>query len=156
MKTILITILQAVEAKNILRTQIVKTLLKDPNIRIICITRSKERVLYYQKEIPHERIIYNAMYDVPVGGLEKIFSFLKFHLIRTATTDLRKKMHLIDSGNYFTFFSTTLLNRLIARKSIRQILRFFDYHFIGSTGFGMVLDTYKPDVVFLALFKCHR
>lgn len=150
MRTILIPIFQAVEAKNILRTEVIKALLADPDVRVVCLSRFPERAAYYQKEIAHERIIYDSFAGVISGPVEKIFSFLKFHLIRTRTTKLRKELRRRDSANHLLYFATLFFDYLIARRSVRQFLRFFDQRFVGDCGFGAVLEKHNPDVVFLA------
>ncbi len=150
MRTVLITIYQAVEAKNILRTDIIRSLLAEPDVRAVCLTKFKERADYYRQEIPHERIIYDYCDQEPGGALERYFSALKFHLIRTATTDLRRRMNFEESGNYFSYLIGRALNFLLARGSIRRLARFLDYHLVSDSGFGDILRRYQPDVVFFA------
>lgn len=149
MKTVLLTIFQGAVAKNVLRTTIVKTLLAQQDVRVICIVMSPKRATFYRKEIAHERISYDAFYAVPVGRLERVLSFLKFRLIKTATTDLRHRMSYDMHRNYIRYAASVFFNRLIARSSVRKILRFFDYHFIADPGFGALLEKHHPDVVFL-------
>ncbi|MBI2639315.1 MAG: CDP-glycerol glycerophosphotransferase family protein [Candidatus Sungbacteria bacterium] len=147
MKTILLTIFHGAAAKNILRTGVLNALLKEKDVRIVCLMRFPDRVLLYQQEIPHERLAYDAFYRIPGGALERMFSFLKFRLIKTATTDLRHKMSYDSHRNYSRYVSSLLFNWVIARKVVRQALRFVDYHLVGDSGFGSVLEKYRPDAV---------
>ncbi len=149
MKTILITIFHGAAAKNILRTNVVKILLQEPDVRVVCLMRFPDRADLYQKEIPHERMVYDTFYKIPNGVLEWVFGFLKFRLIRTATTDLRHKMSYDEHKNYVRYIGSTFFNRIIARSSARRFLRFFDLRLIGNPGFGAVLEKYRPDVVVL-------
>lgn len=150
MKTVLITIFQAVEAKNILRTNVIKALLEDNAVRVVCLARFPERAEYYAREIPHERITYDAWYQAPQGMLERFFSFLKFSLIKTKTTDLKRLMYYEESGNFVSFTFGRIFNFVFAQKFVRQLIRFIDYRFIPNAGFGALLEKYRPDVVFLA------
>lgn len=149
MKTILMAIFHGAAAKNILRTNVIKALLKEQNVRMVCLMRFPDRAALYQKEIPHERLRYDTFYKVPNGMLEGLFSFLKFRLIKTATTDLRHKMSYDMHKNYVRYAVSTAFNRLAARLYVRKTLRFFDLHCIGDPGFGAVLEKYRPDVVVL-------
>lgn len=149
MKTILITITHGAAAKNILRTKVIKALLAAPGVNVTCLMRFPERALSYQKEIAHVRLTYDSFYRIPDGLAERLLSFLKFRLIKTATTDLRHRMSYDEHKNYFRYIASSLFNQIIARRSVRQFLRFFDFRFIGDPGFGAVLDKYRPDVVVL-------
>lgn len=150
MKTIFITLFQAIEAKNILRTAVVTELLKDPTVRIVCITKSKERADYYAKEIPLERITYEVFTKEPCGFFESIFTKAKIFLVRTKTTDLRRNILLKERKSYVAYFVGSLASRILARKVIRSFFRYFDARLGGDPGFSELFDTHKPSVVFLA------
>lgn len=149
MKTIVITVFQASVVKNILRTDVIKTLISRPDVRVICLMCFPERVLHYQKELPYEHVLYDSFYETPKGILERFFSVLKFHLIKTATTDLRKKMHYEETGNYFLYIATTILNRLITIRPVRKLIRALDYSLIKNHEFEEALIRLKPDILVL-------
>ena len=150
MKTIFITIFQGIEAKNILRTSVIQHLLARPDIRVVCFVKSPERAAYYQKEIPHERLIFEPFHRSPGGRLERLMGFLKFHLFRTKTTNLKRRMHRELSGNEPLFLASHALNWLIARPLVRKLLRPLDQALIGDPGFGPYFERYRPAAVFLA------
>ena len=150
MKTVLVTIFQAVEAKNILRTNVIHRLLEEPDVRVVCLTRSPERAEHYRREIAHERLRYEVYDGSPSGFWERLFSFLKFRLIRTATTDLKRRMHRgrgVRSIGYWCGFAA---NRMIARRSMRCVARFFDARLVSEPGATALLKTHRPDAVFAA------
>lgn len=149
MRTILIPIYQAVEVKNILRTDIIKKLLERPDVRVVCLVRYPERIDYYKKEIPHDRIAYDVFYQAPQGAFERFFSMLKFHIIRTDTTDLKRRLRYEAAGGIIRYKVGSVMNRLLARKTARSLLRFLDYRVVGDPGFAEVLRKYNPDAVFL-------
>ncbi|MDP3727714.1 MAG: CDP-glycerol glycerophosphotransferase family protein [bacterium] len=150
MKTIFITIFQGIEAKNILRTEIAERLLAEPDVRLVCFVRSEERVAYYRKEFPHERIVFESFRTSPRGRFERIMRFLKFHLIRTKTTNLKRRMHLELSGNRMLFIVSHGLNWLIARPVFRRLLRLLDQRLVADPGFTQYFERYRPAAVFLA------
>ncbi|MDO8500057.1 MAG: hypothetical protein Q7S66_05410 [bacterium] len=149
MKTILVTIFHGAAAKNILRTGVMKTLLRPPDVRVVCLMRFSDRADSYRVEIPHERVVYDTFYKTPSGALERFFSFMKYRLIRTATTDLRHEISFDKHRSYALYGAAVFLNFIVARPVIRKALRFLDYYFIGDPGFGGILEKYKPDAVFI-------
>ena len=54
-KTIFLTIFEGVEAKNLLRTSVLPTLMSHPNVRIVLFTKSQEKIDYYRKEFSDQR-----------------------------------------------------------------------------------------------------
>lgn len=150
MRSIFITLFQGVEAKNILRTDIYKKLAAQSDVRLVFFVGSPERADYYRKEFSAANVFYEVVVHRPAGFWEKIFSGLKFTLLRTATTDLRRRMTLEESGSYAHFIWGWLLNRILARRLVRQIVRFLDFRLVRDDTFSSHFEKYKPDVVFLA------
>jgi len=157
MRTFFITIFQGVEAKNILRTDIYKNLIACDDVRIVFFVDSPERAMYYQKEFSHLRVVYEVVPKKKSTGLDKVFSDLQFLLLRTATTDLRRKMALEIRHNYFKYYAARLFNWILARRLVRKIVRMFDYRLIHDRTFAPYFEKYKPEKVFLAhLFDDHQ
>jgi len=150
MTTIFITIFQGVEAKNILRTDIYQNLIANENTRLVFFVDSIERAEYYKKEFSHPRVIYEVANLKPSTGLNAFFSWLSFVLLRTATTDLRRKMALEVNHGYFRYVVGLFFNRLLARHWIRKIVRRLDYLLVGSDSFSRYFEKYHPSSVFLA------
>lgn len=150
MKTIFITIFQAVEAKNILRTSILETLLNDSQVRLVLLTDSQDKVDYHRQEFNSARIIYEIIPRIWPKGLDKIFSSLKFTLLRTETTDMRRRMILKESGNYLAYCLSWILNRAFARPLVRKLIRALDFALVKSMFYSSYFDKYQPDLVFMA------
>ena len=150
MKTIFITIFQAVEAKNILRTPILQTLLRDPEVRLVLLTDSEDKVQYHKKEFDSERLIYEVVPRIRVRGLDKIFSGLKYLLLRTDTTDLRRRMDFEKTGNRSLYYTRFALNRILARPSVRKIVRMLDFALVRNRAYAPYFEKYRPDLVFMA------
>lgn len=157
MKTIFITIFQGAEAKNILRTDIYKNLIAQEDVRIVFFVDTPERAEYYQKEFSHPRVIYEIVPLTMAKGLDGFFSALSFLLLRTVTTNLRRKMNLEIDKRYFGYYSDVILNWFLAHSWIRKIVRALDYLLVRNRVFAPYFDKYNPDVVFLAhLFDNHE
>lgn len=150
MKTIFITIFQGVEAKNILRTDIYKKLIAEPDLRLIFFVGTPERAAYYQKEFNHPRIVYESISHKALGGWDRFFSQLSFLLLRTDTVDLRRRMAFEDGKSRFWYYTNLFLSRLLAWRLVRKLVRFLDYRFVNSVIFEPYFDKYQPAAVFLA------
>lgn len=144
------TIFEGVEAKNLLRTSVAETLLRDPAVRIVLFTKSNEKVEYYRKEFPNPRLIFEAVEQKKGSGTDGIFSKLKFTLLRTKTTDLKRRMNYEKEGSTFRYYGGLFLNRLLAHAPIRRCVRFLDYLLVRDDRYKAFFETYKPDIVFLA------
>lgn len=150
MKTIFITIFQGVEAKNLLRTNVYRTLLADPEVRLVLFVRSEERKQYYAAEFPDPRVTFAVMQYRLAGFWNTLFSKLKFTLLRTDTTDLRRRMKLDRDRNYFSFAGSWLANRILAHAWIRRIVRRLDGWLVHDRAFAPFFEKYRPAAVLCA------
>lgn len=150
MKTIFITAFEGAEAKNILRTPILPTLLAEKNLRVVALMKNKERAEYYKKEFSDPRIFYEVVERPTVRGLDRVFAGLKFMLLRTETTDLRRRMMYDLEKNAARYYKGLALNRIFARPIVRRFLRWCDEQFVHDATYGKLFEKYKPDLVFCA------
>lgn len=150
MKTIFISIFEGVEAKNLLRTDVVKTILENPDVRIVFFTKDQDRVEYYKKEFNDSRMLYEVVPTPKVVGFDRFFRFLKFQLLRTGTTDLRRRMVFEVKRNYFTYFLGIVFNRILARPFFIRLSRNLDFLLVKNSIYKSYFDKYRPDLVFCA------
>ncbi len=152
MKTVFITAFEGVEAKNILRTDILRTLLSDPEIKVVLLMKNTERVEKYKKEFYGPNLVYEVVpYSRSMGsGLDRFFAWLKFVLLRTQSTTLQRRLVYETKKNHFSYLSMSLLNFLAARPAVRKAVRFLDFRFVSNSLYEAVYDKYNPDLVFLA------
>jgi len=149
---IFITAFEGIEAKNILRTPILGTLLENSDAQIVLLMKSKERADYYKKEFSNDRITYEVVpYDRSLGrGLDRFFNMLKFTLLRTDTIKLRREMAYELTGKHMAYFINSILNFLLARPHIRKIARTLDFLLVKNIDYVPVFNKYNPDLVFMA------
>ena len=150
MKTIFISILSGVEAKAILRTDILATLLAREDIRIILFVKNAARVAFYEKEFSNPRVCYEIISAYEFSPLNAVFEFLKNFLVRTDTLVLYRRLLLIDRKNIFAFCFGSLLSFLLARPFSRRAARFLDARFARDSIFSELFNRYQPSLVFLA------
>ncbi len=149
-KTIFITIFQGVEAKNILRTDIFKTLIANPVIRIVFFVNTKDKINFYQSQFNDPRVFYEVVSKTEHGLWPRFFGSLKFKMINTATIDWRRKLAFETHKNIFRFWSGWLLNRILARRFVRKLYRFLDMLLIDDSTFNIFFDKYEPIAVISA------
>ncbi|TSC84169.1 MAG: hypothetical protein G01um101417_325 [Parcubacteria group bacterium Gr01-1014_17] len=150
MKTIFISILSGVEAKAILRTDILGTLLARGNIRVVLFVKNAARAAFYEKEFLHPRVCYEVIDAYAFSPINTLFDFLKNFLVRTNTLALYRRLLLIDRKNVFVFVGGFLFSALLARPLFQRIARFLDASFVRDQIFYSVFERYRPSLVFLA------
>lgn len=149
-KTIFISVFEGVEAKNLLRTSVVSTLLAHPDIRIVLLTKSVERAAYYKTEFADERLIYEVVERKSSKGLDAFFAAAKFTLLKTKSTDLKRFMAYQERGSYLAYTLGRVLNWLVARPSVRRFARVLDYYLVRNAHYSALFERYQPSVVLLA------
>lgn len=150
MKTIFITIFEGVEVKNILRTPILENLLSNGNIRIVLFTKSQDKVDYYKKEFNDPRLVFEVVENSGTSRLDGIFSKLKFTLLRTETTSLKRKMVCEYENRYIQYYIGSVINYIFAWPIFRRISRYIDFKFVKDNTYTSFFDRYSPDLVFAA------
>ncbi len=150
MKTVFITIFQGVEAKNILRTDIYKNLIADKDLRIVFLVGSPEKTDYYKKEFNDPNVVYEVAQTGKMGFWNRFFSALKFVLLDSETVSLRRRMAFQENRNYLKFIYGALVNKLLAHRFIRGIVRRLDYFLVKDEFFAGLFDKYDPQLVFCA------
>lgn len=153
-KTIFITIFEGVEVKNILRTPIFDNLLLDKSIHIVLITKSQQKIDYYGKEFSEYlnsgRISFELVEWKSTARFDNFFSKLKFVLLRTKTTDLKRKMVSDHEGKYLQYYSGKILNFILAWPIIRRLARYLDFKLVKENIYSDLFNKYNPDLVFAA------
>ncbi|MEK7074610.1 MAG: CDP-glycerol glycerophosphotransferase family protein [Patescibacteria group bacterium] len=150
MRTIFITIFEGIESKNILRTDILSTLLKQDGVRIVLLTKNQERIRYHQQEFNDPRILYEVVPVIAVKGLDAVFRKLKFLLLRTETMAMRRRTRYREQGGFVSYLGGSLFNFIFARPPIRRVVRALDYLLVKNNTFSELFDRYHPDIVVMA------
>lgn len=150
MKTVFLTIFQGVEAKNILRTGVYRELIRHDDVRLVCFVRTTERRAHYEREFTHPRVAFEVVAYRPGNIFDRLLSKLTFQLLRTGTTDFRRRMELEVRGNRAAYFFGLSLNRVFARPSVRTLLRRLDARLSRNDSFHELFERHRPSAVFLA------
>lgn len=157
MRTIFVTIFEGVESKNILRTSVLPTLLANPDVRLVLLTKSEERARYHKKEFNDPRIVYEVIEEPEVIGLDRFFMKLRYFLLNTESSWLWREMSFEERKNYLSHYIGSLLKFILARPGIAKIFRRLDFLLVRDRRYCWIFDKYKPDLVFVAnLFSEHE
>ncbi|TSC78283.1 MAG: hypothetical protein G01um101433_317 [Parcubacteria group bacterium Gr01-1014_33] len=150
MKTIFISLFQAIEFRNIVRTDVYKELIRHPDIRVVFFTDSNAKKEHYESEFQAPNVVYEVVEEYTPGFFGPLFRFLKFNLIRSSTIDLKRIWELRESGNYPKFFFKIVFNRIFARRTVRKIVRWLDYRIVHEHYLAPYFARYNPSLVLLA------
>lgn len=150
MKTIFVSSFEGIETKNILRTPILPTLLGQPDVRVVLFVHDERRVAYHQEEIRDPRIVYEIVRPPQVRGLDKFFQRFKFVLLKTKTTDIRRRMRYDDTKNHLAYYGGLLVNRICAHGVVIRLSRILDYYMVSNSDYDAYFEKYKPSLVVLA------
>ncbi len=150
MKTILIPIFQGIESRNILRTDIFNIIRSNKNIRIILLIPTLEKIDYLKKYFEDDNIVFELAPEYKKPRFNSLFTSFKFNLLKTKMMDIRRKVWLSRTRNYFLYYLKWLFNRVFARKFFRQIIRWLDFYLLIDDNYLDVYKKHKIDLVFLA------
>lgn len=149
-KTIFLTIFEGVESKNILRTGIFPTLLQNPDVNVVFFVKNEARVAYHKKEFKDLRIAYEVVAVPPPSGIDCIFVKLKFLLLRTKTTALRRTIRYESDRNWRVYYGGNFLSWFLARSAIRRAIRALDFFLVQNSVYTEFFARYHPDLVLCA------
>ena len=140
MKTIFIIIFEGVEVKSILRTPSLENLLFNKDIRIVLFTKSQQKVDYYKNEFNDPRIVFEFVEQKSIPMFDSFFSKMKFTLLRTETTNLKRKMVSDYEGRFFGYYFGKVSNYILAWSLIRKIVRYLDFLLIKDNTYSEYFD----------------
>src|SRR3989338_987780 len=150
MKTIFVSIISGVEAKNLLRTNVISALVAREDIRVVLFVRSHERIAFYEKEFSHSRLAYEVAPDAESGRMWRYFERLRHYLVNTRSQKLYKTLAYQDRRNLIAYIASNLASATLAHRSIRRLVRALEMALVRDDPFAPYFEKYKPDRVFLA------
>lgn len=150
MKVILINIFDSNMTRNILRTQVLSSLKKNLDVKIVVLV-PRVKIESYRKEFENSRVKLEPLPQVKMSSLENFSLFICHHSIHTHAA-----RQLIEGGwsaqegrlpfkkyvmaRFFNFFG----QHVWYRKLVRLILPFF----FKAEVFNEIISQYKPDLIF--------
>ena len=150
MNTIIIPIFQGAAALSILRTDILKELRRSNRVRIVLLISGQTKLDFYRDIFPEAADLKYVLFpSLKSNRAENFFSHLKVYLLRTGTMDLKRRYGYYQSRNFLRFAASFIINRVLARPSIRKLARFFDTRLKINQAVEQLFDDFSPSLVFL-------
>jgi len=152
-KTIFLSIAGRAQARNILRTDVLKTLCKAENVRVVVFVPSN-KVNSYRSEFRANNIIFEGVnFDtLPIPKYDTFFYRLSLFYINTPTGRYLRKMWLYhDRQAPFRYMvSLALLYVLGSLKAPRSLGRFLDFYLVRDERLSKYFDAYNPACIFVS------
>lgn len=150
MNTVFVAMFEGVESKNILRTAILPTLLSDPGVRLLLLVKNRERADYLAQEFTDPRIIYEAADFPEIRRMDRFFRWLRFLMLRSETTDLRRQMRRQEGQPSAAYLVGAALNRFLARPWAQRMARRLDFLLVRDCSYAFFFDRYDPALIVAA------
>lgn len=150
MKTIFLSVANRQQARNILRTDVLKTIAAHPSVRVIIFTPAY-RAEQYRAEFAHPNVIIEGVEESKtLSLLDNFFERVSLFYINSATGRFLRKQWLWHQRKAPIRYvsSMTLLYLLGSVKFPRSFLRFLDFKLVRDEHFALYFEKYKPDLIF--------
>ena len=154
MKTVLANVSNSFFVRNFLRSDPLKILESNGNVRLVLLV-PKKKLEYYRSEFPSSNIIFDVMPEVNLFRVEKLFKFLETASIYTNTSLMLSKHNLYRTGSkdfvvfrYLSFFVRYIIWQVGRTRVWREFLRSV-YLSFSNDAYDEILEKYLPDLVFL-------
>lgn len=153
MKTILIKFDNSFFVRNFFRTDIFSILKKTSDLRLVFLA-PQNKLAYYRKEFPGDRVVFDALPETRTLAIERFFRFVETASIHSHTATLLQKTDFVHAkGQRFFFrrvviyFMRRILWQLGRFRWWRQVIR-LAYWLVPSNTFSSALTRWKPDLVY--------
>lgn len=153
MRTIFIPIQGRSQARNILRTDVLKTLLEQSEIRVVVFVPMLKRP-GYMEEFGYwgPRIVFEGLENFAplVSKIDGWFQRLALFYVNSPTLRSLKRYWLWDERGHRLryFFSLFLLNVFGRIRWLRRLCRRLDYELVVDRRLSYFFDRYQPKIIF--------
>jgi len=153
-KTIFMTLSTSAEVKNLMRTEVLPTLLSDPELRLICLVPEK-KLDFYRKEFTQDRVIIEPVADLEYG-LTKARAFwrsVSYNSVPSRTVWIRSFKVFFTKPSLFEFLALCWKKPvwfLGLLRPWRECVRWIEFRFFDEdkAAWDKLFEKYKPDLCF--------
>jgi len=150
-KTIFIPIANRQQARNVLRTDILNTLLTNQDTRLVLFV-PHFKLAVYQREYVDARMVWIGVDETSLffSFLDALFGRLALFYIDSPTGRfLRRSWLFLERRKPFSYGAAMLLSFILGHSRIlRAFFRFLDYRLIRDNRYAAFFEKYKPDLIF--------
>lgn len=147
MKTIFITSFNPFVTRNILLTDVLATLKKQPELRIVVFCPDY-KADYFQEILADTDVSIEPVRVQQATRQDILFHFLGRSLINTSSLRMHRRELFHRNKKFLNFSISQFLSLLGYIPGIKQCVRWLDYLTINTNRFVHYFENYKPDLVF--------
>lgn len=147
MKTIFITSLNPFVTRNILFTDVFKTLRAKEGTRFVIFCPAK-KVDYFQKNFASPNVVIEGIESQMVSRKDIIFRFIGNNLLNNRTRYIHQRRELLKDKNYFKFLAARFVAQVGRLPFSKSLFRWAHYAFVNKKKFAEFFKKFKPDLVF--------
>lgn len=149
-KKILMPIYNGTRSRNFFRFDTYKTLVSDPNVKLIVVA-PQVKMDFYRKEFREPNVIFEGLEVKSEPFFGRLLAELAFNLFDTNTIRMKQRLEYFRYGNYSRYVMVRILNRALGPFFLvtRAIIRFFEKFVPTNPEVGEILEKHKPDLVLL-------
>lgn len=150
MKTIFITCIRGLIARNILATAAFSRLRERADLRLIVIA-SAENVPVLEREFGGPNIVFEGI-DLPAkeiaGGIDRALWVIATNLLETATRRVQRRVKFAADHKRMDYLASLLFGRLGTLRWVRRAYRAVAAMLSPGREFKHLFETYRPDLLF--------
>ena len=150
MKTILITCIRGLIARNILGTDAFSLLKKEPGLRIV-VAASAKNIPVLEREFGGTNVVFEPI-ELPSkeisGAIDRFLWIIATNLLATRTRAVQRRVKLATDGNWFDAAAAALVGYLGRSKAIRHAYRWFARVLSPGREFEYLFERHRPDLFF--------
>ena len=150
MKTIIMAIPYGTDARNLLRTDVLK-ILKSRGLRVIILSPAFNEE-YFVKEFEDENTVVERLYTQRPSILELLFRIIRLQWFGNPkfSDTIRIKNESLKRKNVFTHLRVSIFSPLSTNKTFTDFLRKLDQLLFPDRFYKEIFDRYNPSLVFVA------
>ncbi len=150
MKTILITCIRGLIARNILATDAFSRLAKEPGLKIVVVA-SEQNVSALRREFGGPNVIFEGIHmpakEIP-DGFDRLLWTIATNLLPTKTREVQRRVKFALDRNRFDYAASVIFGFLGRIGWVRRMSRFFVGILLGYREYERLFKKYRPDLVF--------
>ncbi len=153
MKTILIKFSDSFFVRNFLRTDIFHIISATKDVRMVFLA-PKEKLEYYRKEFPGERVLFDIYKETRFFLIERLFRFIETASIHSHTITIMQKTDFVRTKGQkwllirlWWYGIRRLLWQFGRFRWWREVIR-LSYWLLPSRSFARALEKWKPDLIY--------
>ena len=147
MKTIFVAGFSDLIARNLLSTDLIRSLTKNHHLRVVVLTLDFKKD-YITRTLSGTGAIVEAIPDTPPSRGDARLAKLFYNLLPSQTIRIQKQANVVRTKNIFDWVVGIMLGFLGRFKGVRKLFRAADRALVRTQYFAAIFDRYEPALVF--------